>query len=54
MNKCTIQHGKKNYILLDHTSCSHIEGSNVKVHHARQNISEKAVSSDILVFADRI
>lgn len=44
---------KKNYVLLDHTSCSHIVGSEVKVHHASQDISETAMTSDILVFADK-
>lgn len=44
---------KEKYVLLDHTSCSHIVGSEVKVHNASQDISETAMTSDILVFADR-
>lgn len=43
---------KKNYILLDHTPCSHREGSKTEV-HTRQDISEKAMTSYTLAFADR-
>lgn len=30
---------KKKYVLLDHTSCSHIEESKITVHQASQDIS---------------
>lgn len=39
--------------LLDHTSCPHVDGSRVKVHHATENISETVMTSDMPVFADR-
>lgn len=45
--------GKKKKVLLDHTSCSHIEVPKITVHQASQDILKKAMTSDISVFLDR-
>lgn len=50
--KWIIANLEKTEVLLDHTSCSHIDGSKIKVHHVSQNILETVMTSDMPVFAD--
>lgn len=50
--KWLITNLEKTEVLLNLTSCPHIDGSKIKVHHASQNISETVMTSDMLVFTD--